>query len=165
MKPIAKASLLVIGVLYTAAVTAMITNFVMKAKPTDPREVIQQLQEELTVIQHSAWQKDREHIRKKPITKEEAAQVFAQFFPLKGSIININFTLIVQCLNFGILLMVLYGFLWDPLLQFLDKRRAIIRDRLEDAARRKQEAEGVLRQHHQELAQLRKQRAEIIAGT
>ncbi len=162
MKPVAKKGLMLIGILYTAAVAAMITNFAMGAKPKQPEAVVERIQARLSEVQAWAHEADPEHIRGTEITEEEARHVFEALFPLKGTIINVNFTLIVQCLNFAILLMVLYGFAWDPLLQFLDRRRALIKQRLEESDLSRQAAAGLVQQRQDELNQLREERGEIL---
>jgi F-type H+-transporting ATPase subunit b len=80
----------------------------------------------------------------------------------KGLIININYTLIMQCLNFAVLLLVLYAWLWDPMLRFLDKRRALVKERLDEAAASREEAAGLRDQRQQELGKLRQERGQII---
>ncbi len=164
MKPIAKKGLIAIVVLYALTVGVMITNFLREARPEDPEEATRAIQQVLNDELERAYDRDPEHIRdpQRPITDAEAARVFEELFPHKGTIININYTLIMQCLNFAILLLVLYGYLWDPLLQFLDKRRALISERLDDAARSRKEAEGLLQQRHHELGQLRSERGGIV---
>lgn len=162
MKPVAKKGLMLIGVLYTAAVTAMITNFVMEARPEYAEDVTQRIQKSLTVVQGWAHREDPDHIRANPIAEEEARRIFEGMFPLKGTIINVNFTLIIQCLNFAILLMILYGWVWDPMLRFLDERRRLIKERLDGAARNRLGAEELRKRRQQELTQLRKERAGII---
>ncbi|MHC4479424.1 MAG: F0F1 ATP synthase subunit B [Planctomycetota bacterium] len=162
MKPIAKKSLMVIGVLYTATVTAMITNFVMEGRPEHPAEVSQRVREELNRVHEWAYSGDREHIRERPLTDAEASRIFEEHFIRPGTMININYTIVMQCLNFAILLFILYGWLWDPMLQFLDRRRALIRDRLEEAARNRDEAGELRRQRLQELDGLRRDRGQVL---
>lgn len=162
MKPTAKKGLMVIGVLYIITVGAMVYNFVQRAEPEYPAAVTERIYTGLNEIRQEARLLDEEHIRSSEITEKEAAAVFQDLFVRKGTIININYTIIMQGLNFGILLLILYGWLWDPMLAFLDKRRQMVRDRIEEADDRRKEAEKLREQRRQELADLRAQRSEII---
>ncbi|MFO7955941.1 MAG: F0F1 ATP synthase subunit B [Candidatus Brocadiia bacterium] len=162
MKPTAKKGLMVIGLLYIITVGAMVYNFVQRAEPEYPAAVTERIHTRLNEIREEARLLDEEHIRSSEITEKEAAAVFQDLFVQKGTIININYTIIMQGLNFGILLLILYGWLWDPLLAFLDKRRQMVKDRLEEADDRRKEAEKLREQRRQELADLRAQRSEII---
>ncbi|MGD2176146.1 MAG: F0F1 ATP synthase subunit B [Candidatus Brocadiaceae bacterium] len=161
MKPEAKWGLMIIGVLYTITVAVMVTNFVMQAKPKYPEQVKETLRQALNVVREEAYREDPQHIRRNEFSEKEAGQLLDLFIK-KGSIININYTLIMQCFNFGILLLVLYGFLWEPLLQFLDRRRRHVREQLEDAASSRREAEALVKRRQQELAELRVERGEIL---
>jgi len=162
MKPTAKKGLMVIGVLYIITVTAMVYNFVQQAEPQYPAAVTETIHRNLNDIREEALLLDEQHIRSTEITEKEAAAVFEDLFVKKGTIININYTIVMQCLNFGILLLILYGWLWDPLLAFLDKRRQMVKDRLEDARKRRIEAANLREERLQELADLRARRSEII---
>ncbi len=161
MKPVAKKGLLIIGILYTATVTAMITDFVMHAEPRRPQQLKKEVRAGLEQARRAAHSIDPEHIRSAPITEKEAEEL-TELMVKKGSIINVNYTLLIQCMNFGILLLVLYGFLWDPLLSFLDERRKHVEGQLEDAAESKREARELVKQRQQELADLRAERADIL---
>lgn len=59
----------------------------------------------------------------------------------KPGIINIDFTLILQIVNFLILVAILYKFLFKPLQAFLAKRAEGIRSSLEEAKRAREEAQ------------------------
>jgi hypothetical protein len=164
MKPMAKKGLMVIVALYAVTVGLMIANFLERAEPKHPEEVMQRLQDDLNQILAWAHEADPEHIRdpQQPITAPEAAEVRDDLLAKKGLIININYTLIMQCLNFAVLLLVLYAWLWDPMLRFLDKRRALVKERLDEAAASREEAAGLRDQRQQELGKLRQERGQII---
>lgn len=59
----------------------------------------------------------------------------------KPGIINIDWTLLLQIVNFLILVAILYKFLFKPLQTFLAKRAEGIRSSLEEAKRAREEAE------------------------
>lgn len=161
MKKGAKTGLVIIGVLYAVTVGTMVANFVMEAEPLYPEDVVADIRQSLNQVRERAQSTDPEHIRSTELTDREVRPLLDMLVK-KGSIININYTLIMQCLNFGILLLILYGFLWDPLLTFLDKRRQSVRTRLEEAAQSRKRAEGLVKQRQQELADLRAERGGII---
>jgi F-type H+-transporting ATPase subunit b len=162
MKPVAKRVLVFIGVLYVITVALMITDFVIEQQPKYPDRVTGWLLESLNAVRESASSDDPEHIRSSPFTESETREIFERYFPAKGTIINLNYTLIMQCLNFGVLLMILYGFLWDPIIRFIDERRASIRRRLADAEASRSEAEDLAELRRRELGQLRSERAGIL---
>jgi F-type H+-transporting ATPase subunit b len=162
MKPLAKKGLMVILVLYLVTVALMVANFLREQRPEHPEEVARRVREEINLVQQWAYEGDPEHIRERPVSDAEAVQIFEQFLVRKGTIININYTLIMQCLNFGILLLVLYGWLWEPMLAALDKRRARIRQQLDAAAGSIDEAEKLRKRRNEELSELRRERADII---
>lgn len=96
-----------------------------------------------------------------------AAEAEAEHHP---GIINLNFTLLLQTINFLILAFVLYKFLFKPLASFMEKRAEGIRHSLEEAkqareevARARAEYEESLRTARQEGAALR-QRMERELG-
>ena len=153
---------MIIGILYTAAVSAMIHNFVTAAKPVNMTPTVQELRTSLNRVRESAYGRDPAHMRATEITDQEAAQVAQDLLTKKGTIINVNFTLVMQALNFAILLMIMYGWLWDPMLAFLDRRRAIIKKGLQDAAEQSHHADQLREQRQKELAELRDQRSGIL---
>ncbi|MFO8009015.1 MAG: F0F1 ATP synthase subunit B [Candidatus Brocadiia bacterium] len=161
MKKGAKTGLVIIAVLYAVTVGTMVANFVMEAEPLYPEGVVEDIQQSLNEVRERAHATDPEHIRETELSDKEVRPLLDMLIR-KGSIININYTLIMQCLNFGILLMILYGFLWDPLLSFLDKRRQTVRARLEEAAESRDRAQELVKQRQQELADLRAERGDII---
>jgi len=162
MKPTAKKGLMIIGVLYAVTVVLMVAQFTMAAKPTEPEATVEQLRAQLNTVREWAYGRDPEHIRKSEITPQEASEVMSSLLLRKGTIINVNYTLIMQALNFAILLLILYGLLWDPMLAFLDKRAATISKSLEEAAAQRLHAHQLREARHAELETLRKERGEIM---
>ncbi len=70
---------------------------------------------------------------------------------------------IPMLIGFLILWAVLAKFAWPAFMGMIDKRAAKIKDSLEQAEQAKQESERLLEEHRAELAQARKEAAEIIA--
>lgn len=158
MKSGAKKGLLVICVLYALTVGVMIWNFKAEAEPdVTPAELQQKLEE----VRQWAYDRDPRNIRTTEISEDEAAGLM-ELIARRGQIININYTLIMQCLNFGILLLLLYGWLWDPLLAFLDERRRSVRERLQSAEENRRRAEELREKRREELNQLRSERTQIL---
>lgn len=65
--------------------------------------------------------------------------------------VNITFTIVLQWLNFAILLFLLGKLLFKPLTNFLDKRRRDIQDAYDDAQKAKEEADKVLEAHQEKM--------------
>ncbi len=76
--------------------------------------------------------------------------------------VEFNLTSVVQLLNFLILLLVLYKFLYKPFLNVVDKRREKIEFELGQAERERQEALEMKKEAEQILQQARKQSDEIV---
>ncbi len=161
MKPGAKKGLIVIAVLYAITVGVTIVNFAYESELENPEQVTMLIREYLNRAREAVHQLEPEKIRTAEFSDQEAGALL-DMFRRRGSIININYTLIMQCLNFGILLLILYGWLWDPLMQFLDERRSRVKDKLEGAERRKQEARQLVQQRREELADLKEERTGIL---
>ena len=162
MKPGAKKWLKVVGVVYAVVVVVMIWAMASKAKPDDAEGLALQVQQKLNSVLETAAKKDPTHIRATPLSEREAAAVVESHLLKRGAVISINYTLIMQCLNFAVLLLFLYALAWEPLLALLDKRRAIIKEDLDDAARNRRQAEGVLEETRRELADRRQERGSIM---
>jgi len=179
LRPAAKKGLLVIGVLYAITVAVMIASFVREARPRQPEAAGKRIQVKLNEVLYdlrhdpgedgaapgdveNELRADVEHVRSADITAKEAAEIFHNYFRARGKIVGMNVTLVVQWLNFGILLLILYGLLWDPLLKFLDERARTIKGRLDDAAASREEARRAVARHREELAKLRRERADIL---
>ena len=63
-------------------------------------------------------------------------------------------TIIMQWLNFGILLFLLYKFLYNPLLTFLDNRSQSIASEIEAASVQREEATQLLEQYNSKLSNI-----------
>jgi F-type H+-transporting ATPase subunit b len=86
---------------------------------------------------------------------EESAVGIGLLIPKLGEFIP-------MLIGFIILWIVLARFGWKPFMGMIDKRAAKIKDSLERAENAKQESERILEEHRAELAQAKKEAAEII---
>ena len=66
-------------------------------------------------------------------------------------------------LVFLLLLGILWRFAWGPILAAVDAREKGIKDALDEAAMRNEEAEKLLEEHRQQLADARRQAGEVLA--
>ncbi|MEW5767882.1 MAG: F0F1 ATP synthase subunit B [bacterium] len=71
--------------------------------------------------------------------------------------ISLNFTLVLQIINFLILTGILYKLLYKPVTQFLEKRSAYIRELIEGTEKDKQEAAKNLAEAKETLAEKREE--------
>ncbi len=62
-----------------------------------------------------------------------------------------NFTMVLQWVNFAILLFLLTKFLYKPLIKLLDDRRDKVKSTIDSAARTKQEADELFRERRTQL--------------
>jgi len=79
----------------------------------------------------------------------------------EGGLLNLDRSLIIQAVNFLLLLLLLYRFLYRPLLRALESRSAAIKEQLEEAQAAR---EGAQRQLADSEARLREARAEAQAA-
>jgi len=70
--------------------------------------------------------------------------------------------LIWAIINFLVLLAILYKFLWNPILNALDKRRNEIKENLSSAEDLKRQAEKVLDEYRKQLDEAKNEAQEII---
>ena len=76
--------------------------------------------------------------------------------------IELSFTMILQWINFGILLFFLTIVLYKPLMNVLDKRKAMVEGELNDAKKKKEDADEVLREYQERLDNLKLEGRKII---
>lgn len=72
------------------------------------------------------------------------------------------FTVVAQIVNFGILVLLLRRFLYGPIVQTMDAREAEIRQRLDDAERRRVEAEEAREHYRRQLQEVEGRREEMM---
>lgn len=77
------------------------------------------------------------------------------------SIVNIDFTFVLQAINFIILAFVLYRFLFKPLTQFMEKRAEGIRHSLEEAKRARDEVVAARAEYDESLRTARQEAAAL----
>lgn len=144
MKPAAKKGLLVVGVLYALCVIMLIV-VAQLGKTTDAeRNSVAELQTALNQFVAQLNEKaeaDPDALAPAvEIDQAGAREIWSNHLAPRAAIIAFNYTLPLQILNFLVLLLLLYGFLWDPLLKFLDERGKEVKENVEDAERRREEA-------------------------
>lgn len=72
-----------------------------------------------------------------------------------------NFTIVLQWINFAILLFLLTKFLYKPLIKLLDDRRDKVKSTIDSAARTKEEADEIFRERRTQLDQVDREAKEI----
>jgi F-type H+-transporting ATPase subunit b len=77
-------------------------------------------------------------------------------------LVNINWTIFWEVINFLVLMGLLIKYLYNPVTEILDKRSRIIKEDLEEAARRKEEAARIREKYEKQLQQARSRAQEII---
>jgi len=77
--------------------------------------------------------------------------------------VDISFTIVMQWINFGILLFLLHRFLFKPLLGFLDKRAKTIEGHIEEALNDKEKAIEVLNFYNGRLSDIKSEADALIA--
>jgi F-type H+-transporting ATPase subunit b len=84
--------------------------------------------------------------------------------PLRGGwgVINLNFTLVLQVLNFLLLVFVLYKLLYKPVMKFLDERAHRIRTLIDETERAKEEAEKNAAKAQEKVQKARQDAYEIL---
>jgi F-type H+-transporting ATPase subunit b len=87
-----------------------------------------------------------------------AAETEAEHHP---GIINLNLTLLLQTINFIILAVVLYKFLFKPLASFMEKRADGIRHSLEEAKQAREEVARARAEHEEALRAVRQETAAL----
>jgi F-type H+-transporting ATPase subunit b len=73
-----------------------------------------------------------------------------------------GFTLIAQIINFVILLFLLQHFLYDPIVEAMDKREARIKSRWEEAKEQRDKAEQEAKRYRQDRQELEEKRQEML---
>jgi len=98
----------------------------------------------------------------KPLSHKQVEAIYGEVFEGEGKIIGFNYTLLMQILNFLILMTLLYGFLWDPMIRFLDERRAQIQGDLDAAVKTREEAEQKLQQYEDQIHEARREHSLLL---
>ena len=162
MKQKAKTGIKIIAAVYAVVIVIFAATSLRTVEPKNKDKLIEQVQKSLNEVREQAREEDPRHIREQPVPKDKAAEIVADAIERKGNIISVNFTLFMQWLNFGVLLLILYGYLWDPLVEFLDERKNSIQNRIEEAEKDRKKAEELRRERENELADIKQERADIL---
>lgn len=99
---------------------------------------------------------------KPAMPERDVKEMYDRFFAEKGAVFGLNYTTIMQIVNFAVLLAILYLLLWQPMIAFLDARRQGIRQEMDSARQTHAEAKGVLSEYETKLAGARAERQSLI---
>ncbi len=162
MKQKAKTAIKIVAAVYAVVVVVMAVTALQEQVPPNDQKVARQVQQQLNALRKQAREQAPRYIRDRPINEDEAAEIFRIYMKSSGRIISVNFTMVMQWLNFAVLLLVLYAFAWDPLLEFLDQRRQSIQDEIDEAEADREKARELRRKREKQLAEIKQERADII---
>jgi F-type H+-transporting ATPase subunit b len=171
ISPVAKKSIVIVGILYIVTVGAMLVTMIREQELADPAQAKATVREQMNSALMALREDYNENvgepnesgpIRTDAFTEKQAAEVISEYMRGQGQIIGVNTTMLMQMANFAVLLVLLYAFLWDPILEFLDKRRQTIKGRLDDAENNRKQASQLQQERQDELQEIRRERAEII---
>jgi F-type H+-transporting ATPase subunit b len=79
-----------------------------------------------------------------------------------GKIIDFNWTLVINLVEFAVLFGVLRWILWKPALKYLDQRREFIASRMTAAKASEEKAAELVGQRETELASVKRESAQIL---
>ncbi len=85
----------------------------------------------------------------------KARQIYNARYAPEGKTVGFDLTLPIQAFNFVALLGFLYLLLWNPLIKFLDGRKAAIKNEIDEAAKKRGEADKLLGEYNRKLAEAR----------
>ncbi|GEM_PF-6639801 len=88
----------------------------------------------------------------------KASPVLAEVQKKALPVVNLNFTMILQWVNFAILLFLLYKLLYNPLIKALDERHNSIKKSLEEAEKARKEAVELREKWQKELEAFKQER-------
>ena len=147
MKPVAKKVLIVIGVVYVIVVIMMIVASRMGRLTVKEKLAVSKLHQALQAVD--------------PGVKPDLAEdIYKERLAPRGAIIAFNYTLLLNLLNFGLLVALAYGLLWDPMLKFLDERSREVADNIRSAEKDRAGAAADREDAGRELEGARDERAE-----
>ncbi len=72
----------------------------------------------------------------------------------RGSIVGFDLTMLFAVLNFLVLVALLYAFLWEPVTKMLDGRAQAVREDIDSARHRREEADSLREEAHGELERI-----------
>lgn len=71
--------------------------------------------------------------------------------------VSVDFTIVVQWLNFGILLFLLYILLYKPLIKFLDARNAKLKQDIETAEKNREDTTKLHEEYEHKITQMKRE--------
>jgi len=162
MKKKAKTAIKIVAAVYAIVVVVTAITGLQEQEPPNEEQLAAEVQQQLDSLREQAREQQPRHIRDRALTDDEANEIVENYLEQPGNIISVNFTMVMQWLNFGVLLLVLYAFAWDPLLEFLDQRRQSIQDEIDEAEQDREKAQELRQKREKELAEIKQERADII---
>ena len=136
-----------------SAYVVLVLGFIVKSLCHDPSPDREQIVQELAAVA-----KKHDIV----LIERDAKEMYDRFLAKKGDVFGLNYTALMQILNFTILMLLLYGFGWQPMIEFLDKRRGEIRGEIESARQNNAEAKELLAQYEQKVQDARQERQELV---
>jgi len=82
-----------------------------------------------------------------------------------GPIIGVNATAVFVWLNFAIVVLTLYGFLWEPITRVLDERAALVKNDIDAARYERQKAAEILEKYKKTFKDLEEKKKDIISNS
>lgn len=76
--------------------------------------------------------------------------------------VDISLTMVMQWINFGVLLFILYHILYKPLVKFLDERSREIDNNLKDAADQSAKAQDLMAQYESKIKAVEKEAEQFM---
>lgn len=152
MKPVAKKATLVLAVVYVVTVIMLIASARLAGLSEQEQKLAGEFRETVNALIRSQNEKATQEAAEgdpqlgeevqvvSEISEDQATEIWKEYIAPRGPIIAFNYTLVLQILNFGVLVLFLYGFLWDPVLKFLDERSQAVAENIQSAEADREEA-------------------------
>jgi len=154
MKPIAIKLLAALGVVYLA----FVVYFFVMAKKSGDEHRAKTIDANIPGITAAFREKFG-----KAVSHDQAKEIAEMVFEEKGEVVSLTtYNTVMNVLNFLALMLLLYGFLWDPMTKFLDERREKIRGDLESAKTTREKAQKVLADYNRKLREADDEKRAII---
>ena len=95
------------------------------------------------------------------VDESGAERIYETELKRRGEIIAFNYTMVLNILNFGVLFFLMYGFLWDPMLKFLDERSRQVAENVDSAEQDRAQAATERDEANRERARARDEHAQV----
>ena len=96
------------------------------------------------------------------LSERHAGEMYERYLAKKGDVFGLNYTVIMQVINFGFFMAMLYVLLWGPMIAFLDKRREDIGTEIESARQGNRDAQERLAEYEKKLQDARGERQTLL---